>query len=257
MKSLKDYLIESTKEYDYRLKTVHSIKDEDVKSLEKMLSKYHLIDISKMKKTILQDTPLDFPNVKNKEVYIIDFKTSLPCSQYVLQQEIKTLWNTPEDFVVVRNLNEPKEIETDRLLADAEINQTAIEKKLAPNSKLSTDSEYPVEEQGVAGSTLYGNEYNSNFLTQLAKIQSERKENRVEPKAPLFSWLKYPEHPLEENGFNDGLSHTTNAAKSVPQNKIDAKKIPVAEIETMKNSYGALQNDPVVTKSFKDATALL
>jgi hypothetical protein len=252
MKTFKDYLIESSKEYECRLKTVHPLDDTAMKSLEQCIQKYHILDISKPRKTILQDTPLDFPNVQNKEVYIVDFKTALPYSSYVLQQEIRAIWNIPEEYIVIRNFNEPIEIESEKLLADKEINAAAEKKNLIKNSLLSTDPVYPVEEQGMDGSNFYGNEYNNNFLNQLAKVKAERKENRVEPKAPLFSWLEYPKTELEKDGFNDGLSDSTNAVRPVPENKMKNKENVKPAVDAMKTSYGAFENDPMVSKQFVD-----
>jgi hypothetical protein len=52
---------------------------------------------------------------------------------------------------------------------------------------LSTDSEYPESSQD--GKELYGNEYNSGFLSHLAQITKMGQEEENRP-APLFGWLE-------------------------------------------------------------------
>ena len=88
MKTLNDYLMESAKTYEFRLKTCCELSDDQLDSLEKHMRKYEAFDIESPKRTILQSAPLDFHNVGATEIYIMDFKTKLPMSPAMLVNEL-------------------------------------------------------------------------------------------------------------------------------------------------------------------------
>lgn len=132
----------------------------------------------------MQKHPLEFPDIQNAEVWIVDITCGLPVSAYVLTREIQLALNIPEDFVVVRGENDPLEMETLRLNAKDEIDDEAHERGLKQAARLSTDSAYDVDEQGILEEPVYGNEYNSKFLEMLAKVSTERQRYGVEPASP-------------------------------------------------------------------------
>ena len=109
MKRLHHYLMESQKTYEFRLKTVVELTDEQLDRLETHLRKYEAYDVETPKRTILQSAPLDFYNKGACEVYIIDFKTKLPMSPAVLINELVSKLGISEGDIRVRNLAEPAE----------------------------------------------------------------------------------------------------------------------------------------------------
>lgn len=141
--------------------------DENMDKLEFLLQKYDVQSIDGPRKTIIQEHPLDFYDIVNHEVYIIDAVLGLPASTYMLQQEIKETLDIPEKFVVVRSDNDPTEIETQRLNAQ----KLMDENNDGPVAKLSIDPEYP--EQSPPAEELYGDTYNANFVSRLAQAQSK------------------------------------------------------------------------------------
>lgn len=152
--------------------------------IERVLQKYVLLDITKPVKTIMQKHPLDFQDIQNAEVWIVDITCGLPVSAYVLKRELQLALNISENFVVVRGENDPLETETARLNALNDIDDEAHEKGLKPAARLSTDSEYDVDEQGILEEPVYGNDYNSKFLETLAKVAAERQRYGIEPASP-------------------------------------------------------------------------
>lgn len=210
--NFRDYLAESQKTYKYRLKSVTDFTDEDTFSrIENYLQRYKLLDMSLPFKTMIQKTPLDFPEFSNVEVFMIDFETAFPLSSYVASEEIRTLLNIPGGMVVIRGANEPIEIETKLIDQKAEVNDKAAEKGMKPASLLGVDSQYPKSEQGIDGQNYYGNSYNSRFLETLKDIEDSRKPEKFDAPQPLFSWLNMPKNPLEpvqdDANFNSDIDN--------------------------------------------------
>src|SRR5690606_35995772 len=136
LKSFKEYLQDNAREYHYRIKTVKPLCDEDLDYIERVCRKYVLTDITKPVMTIIQKHPLDFQDIENAEVWIVDISTQLPVSDYVLQQELKLALKVPEKYIVVRAENNPLEVYTQQMNARDDINMLAQEKGLTPGSRL-------------------------------------------------------------------------------------------------------------------------
>ena len=198
MNTLAKYIKQINKEYHLRIKTVAKLDDDKIDRIEHCLKKYRLIDMTTPSKSIIHAHPLDFTDVTHGEVYTIDIITGLPVSTHMLQQELKDILNIPDKYVVVKNENDPLEVETEKLNAIEEIKDKA--KGMKPGALLDTDSEYKKFEQGKPGSEFYGNEYNSKFLSYLSNIAASRKDRTVETNSEntepaMFSWLtKKPEN---------------------------------------------------------------
>jgi hypothetical protein len=190
MTNFKKILQETHKDFPLRIKTVAVVTDKMYSSLEKFLKKYRLAEISKIKKTILQHNPLDFGDLDNAEVYIIDIVLGVPVSSYILQQELTVLWSLPEKQIVVRNPYEAMEQLTLQINQSQEIDQNARDKKLSPAARLSTNPHYNEYETPVPQELLAGQTYVNNFTDYLAKIQATRNELTHPSKSGLFAWVK-------------------------------------------------------------------
>lgn len=196
MKSFYEYLAESTKIYQYRVKTVCMVDADVLKRIEKALAKYDLVKVSTPRKTIVQKLPKDFPNVKEGEVYILQIETRMPASSYVMQQELCGELGINSNYLVVRGINEPNEIEA-----------VALEQKLDGGEEAEAEAlldQNNYEEAAPAGPLEYGDEYNKQLLGYLAKVAAEREEEKLAPApdAKLFGWLKN-QKPSED--FNAGI----------------------------------------------------
>lgn len=228
MKTYLEHLLESDREYHFRIKSIEPLTDEMMERLERVLGKYELRDISGPTKTIIQEHPLDFYDIHNAEVYIVDATLGVPQSSYILQQELRSNLKISENHIVVRGDNEPLEVETQRRIMDKEIGDEADKKGLTKASLLDTESVYPEDEHSVPGETFYGDEYNSEFLNTLAKVSATRKEGIEEPEEGLFDWLRNDvgddTQVADDNDFNKDIE---GAPKSVPWWK--AKEIDVED----------------------------
>lgn len=203
--NLKQYIAETERVYNYRLKSVIPLDDEAMDRLETAILKYQPIDITRPIKTMLQKNPLDFPNVFAAEVFICDLTLGLPASSYVLQNQIRTALHTSASNIVVRGYNDPTEIETNRLNAMAELDADARDKGLEPRSVL-TDPNYG--EFQSTDKELYGNAYNSKFLNYLRKVQKEDEDShKVDAHNSLFSWMDLPKSDVadDNNAYNKDI----------------------------------------------------
>jgi hypothetical protein len=198
----KKYLAESQKVYNYRIKTASPLTSEIVAQIAAYLTKFRLLSISKPSRSILQKNPLDFSDLQNVEVYMIDVATTLPCSSYIMQQDIRNIMNIPEKYVVVRCDNEPIEIEGNRIAQERELEANAEKKGLEREPLLSTDSVYSDAEQTADGQNYYGNDYNNRLLSYLKTLQAEHQPEQVDAPAPLFAWMDMPKNDVKADDFN-------------------------------------------------------
>jgi hypothetical protein len=202
MANFYEYLAKSKKEYAYRIKSVVAMDDRFISILKKTVAKYGIIKIDPPKKTIAQSNPLDFPNIPFAEVWITNITTHIPVSTGILLPEIRGALNIPEKFLVVRTLNDPMEIETQRLDSESE----AAKSEKTKDALLSNDPKYAEWNYDADKESSYGDAYNKKFLGYLAQVAADREfiEASVNPenepkKLNIFSWLK--EKPQAED-FN-------------------------------------------------------
>ena len=109
MSTFKDYLTESTKSYDYKIKIAGEPKDIDKNALETALQKFDLDKMSAGKSTPIMTLPLDFPRLSNESVTIFDVTTNYPESPRVMQEYLSDILRIPLTHIVVKKPGEPSE----------------------------------------------------------------------------------------------------------------------------------------------------
>lgn len=241
---IKQYILESEKQYRLRIKTIIEIDDDAMDRIERVLSKYEPLEISRPKKTILQRHPLDFNNVDSAEVWIVDAVFALPASPGVVKEDIRKILNAPESFVVVRDDDEALELETLRLNAIKDIEEEAEKLGLKPTSLLSTDPLYAEVE--ISADQLFGDEYNNMLLGYLGKVQDERKNMEVKAQSPLFDFLDMPkeQEPAQDKAdFNASI-------KDAPKVKPKFTKVPST------TQYGTVKQigSDTISRAYMDKT---
>jgi len=185
------YVAEVKTDYKYVLKfAVTEMTDGMIDMLEAALSKYDLKEASAFKKTLIQENPLDFPNVKNMPVFICDLTLGYPASLDFLRVFIcNTLGLSPE-VVAVYSSNDPRQIETDLY-----IDRNSPEFKSKYKTRLGSFHE-PVDGEGEG----YGDKYNVTFLKELEKVRKEREVVTVEnPLSPAAS----EDHSMMPKGYGE------------------------------------------------------
>jgi len=111
MKSYKEYLTESKKTYEYKVKIAGDIPADFATNLKAALSQFNVEAIKNAKRTPIQESPIDFPNVKFQEVTVFDVALTYPTISPVIANVIRTKLGIPEKHIVVRTLGEEQETE--------------------------------------------------------------------------------------------------------------------------------------------------
>ena len=191
MSTFKDYLTESVKSYDYKIKVAGTIADDFKNRMETALQKFELAKMSAGKKTPIMTLPLDFPQLSNESVTIFDVTTNYPVAVNTLKEYLADYMNINASLIVVRKPGEP----TEEYQADMQIGQKSeyanklldIEMKDAPK---------------VKAEDFYGDKYNMGLLKELMKSKADNKD---QPKEKENSMSK------EEVGTPSPFSKITKA----------------------------------------------
>ncbi len=109
MSTFKDYLTESAKSYDYKIKVAGDIDKEFASKMETALAKFEVAKMSAGKKTPIMTLPLDFPALSNEQVTIFDVTTNYPASSNVMKEYLSDMLRVPATHIVVRKPGEPTE----------------------------------------------------------------------------------------------------------------------------------------------------
>jgi hypothetical protein len=130
MKNFQEYLAESQRTYNYRIKIVGDVAPDFVKMLEEKLRQFDPVKISAIKKTPIQAKPADFPAAANESVASMDVEFRYPAIEPQIQQLAQLLGLNPNRI---------------RLLTTAYEDSMAEEKdKIEEQNKdLLTDTDYP------------------------------------------------------------------------------------------------------------------
>ncbi len=170
MKKLIDYLAESVREYNYKIKILGQVNDDIMVMIENELKKYDLKTINAPVKTIYQNRPLDFDEGISGEVNIISFKTGIALPKDQVRDIIAIKIGLPERYLKIRSENDP--IEYDLVDNDVETEVT-VDESDPKDSVLLNDYE---KDQHKA-EDYYGNEYRNKFVDELTKIIKKRKQH--------------------------------------------------------------------------------
>ena len=156
MKTFKEFLAESTKSYQVRIKVAGELPEGFDAKLKEMMKKYETVSFKKTATTPIQEHPHEFPRIKNKEVNIYDAEAMYPISFQQLEQVISEAFGIAQDHIRVKHPADP----TEEQVEDAEY-----------VTKLSTDPEY--KDDTSIGKPLYGDEYNMSLFKELLKTRKE------------------------------------------------------------------------------------
>lgn len=256
MTDFKNILLETHKEYPIRIKSITPITDKMLDKLSTFLQKYRVIEIGKIKKTILQKNPLDFGGVDASEVFMVDAVLDIPASSYVLTNELAGLWNLSQEQIVVRNTYEGMEQLTDQINQDQEISDEAAKKNLKKSSLLSTDPNYLDHETPVPQELIAGQAYIENFKSYLAKTEANRPSSMYPSNQGLFNWVK-DFKPTKEDAYKADFNKDIDSAPAVhgnakPDNKITDEEKALKDIMSCWGNLYATKTKSKPYKSYSD-----
>ena len=190
MSTFKDYLTESTKSYDYKIKIAGDSRSIDKNALETALQKFDLASMSAGKTTPIMTLPLDFPALSNESVTIFDVTTNYPESPRVMHEYLSDLLRIPMTHMVVRKPGEPTEEYQ---------NDMQVAKKSEYANKLH-DIEYK-DAPKVNAEDYHSTKANMSLLKDLLK---DREENKDAPKEKENATSK------EDQSADSPLTKATN-----------------------------------------------
>lgn len=140
MKSFKEYLTESKKTYAFKVKVAGEMQEGFEAELKSALEKFSVVKIGAGKRTPIQETPLDFPELKNKQVTVWDVELNYPTTPQVLENYIADVCKCSLGCIRVRAANEPSE----------QYQAAMLEPEKESDALLNSD--YPKEDnQGLVG----------------------------------------------------------------------------------------------------------
>jgi hypothetical protein len=167
MTDFKQYLAESTKEYNYKIKVASDLSEDFGSKLETVLKKYEVKTLSKGKKTPIQEVPLDFPHLKNEAVTIFELTTMYPASVFEMRTLVADSMRLHPNQIVVRKPGEPTEEYQEEMKAKAE--------KKSEFKSMLQDVEYK-DAPRVKADEVYGDRANQSLLKELLKDRKQKIE---------------------------------------------------------------------------------
>ena len=156
MKSFTQYLVESKRVYEFKVKIAGDCPKDCAAIIKSALGQFQVESCSAGKSIPIQESPADFPNHKNTGITVFDVCTNYPAtSSQVAALLAEKLHKSAQD-IRVRNLKEEEELAIN--------NQNATK---SGKSVLTTEYENS-DNQG-----LVGEKKKENFLKELTKTKKE------------------------------------------------------------------------------------
>ena len=109
MKNFLNYLEQSQKTYEFRIKIANTDPAEKFAALESALNAYGLESLSKPKRLPLKEGDIDFPNHGTVELYLMDAVLKYPCNEYQLRTVIAERAGLPQANIFIVPKNHPEE----------------------------------------------------------------------------------------------------------------------------------------------------
>ena len=192
MKPFAQYLAESERTYDYRIKMCGDVTTEFVRELKSKLDQFDPVKMSDVKSTPIQKIPTDFPNFKNDKVNMIDVSFRYPAIEPQIKQLAQLLGFDPNRIVMQTTPH------VDGLVAE-------YEKIADENQDLLKDTDYPApdaEQRALSKDYATGpydhavlkNAYRSDFTIAGNKTPPAKTTNQLPQgvKSPMTNIKRQP-----------------------------------------------------------------
>ena len=152
MKSFKEYLTESKKVYEFKVKIAGEHPKDAAAQIKAALSEFHVTSVGAGRSSPIQEHQHEFPEHKNISMTVFDVTTDYPANTVQVREKVSSVLGLPQANVKVKNLAEELE---------HEINHAHDER--THKSMLGTDYE------NSNNSDLVGEKYKMSFLQELGK----------------------------------------------------------------------------------------
>jgi hypothetical protein len=192
MKPLAQYLAESERTYNYRIKMCGDVDSEFIRQLKNKLEQFAPVKIGDLKTTPIQKIPTDFPNFGNEKVTMFDVDFRYPAIEPQIKQLAQIMGMDPNRVVMsTRDYNESLVSEYEKI-ADQ-------------NKDLLTNTDYPADtaEQKALikdysaephDHVVLKNAYRSNFAVAGGKTPAAKTTNDLPmgTKSPMSKIVRPP-----------------------------------------------------------------
>lgn len=200
MKSLKQYITESVKLYDYTIKVAGEV-DKNFLDLfcHNLKEKFDAVDISKPSTTPIQKDPYGFPDLRNQSITIIKANFRYPATEPMIQQIAQLLgYNVNMVRAVQTNYNDS---------INSEANAYANE---ASHSPLLNHTELEEQPDAKSANKAYGDSYLSSMKEQMKgnEIQMSYAGKETPDAFDPFKVI-----PQDKKGIDSPMSKITRPAK--------------------------------------------
>ena len=192
MKKFHQYLAESERTYDYRIKILGDVPPTFIKDLEQKLEQFDIVKMSGKKTTPVQKLLKDFPNEENDMVTSVDVSFRYPAIEPQIQQLAQLLGFNPNR---IRLLTQPHVESIDNEIAEI----------TAQNKDLIADTDYPApnaEQQALKKDysgdpyqhAVLQNAYRSDFTVAGGKTPPAKTTNDIkqDTKSPMTDIKRMP-----------------------------------------------------------------
>jgi hypothetical protein len=198
MKNFQQYLAESERTYNYRIKIVGDVAPDFVKQLEEKLAQFDIVKISKPKTTPVQLKPADFPKHSNDSVTSMDVEFRYPAIEPQIKQIAQLLMMDPNRIIMLTTPHEEgMDSERERVAAQ---NKDLLDSDYPANTPeqtaLSKDYSAPYDQHAVLK-----NAYRSDFTVAGGKTPPAETTNDL-PMGNTSPMTKVKRPPRPATGAN-------------------------------------------------------
>ena len=192
MKNFQQYLAESERTYNYRIKIVGDVDADFLGALKEKLAQFDVVKYGTAKSTPIQAKPADFPSHANDKVTSIDVEFRYPAIEPQVQQ-IARLMGLDENRIRLLTTAHEESMDTER------------EKVAEENKDLLTDTDFPApdaEQQALSKDysapynqhAVLKNAYRSDFTVAGGKTPPAKTTNDLPmgDKSPMTKTLRPP-----------------------------------------------------------------
>jgi hypothetical protein len=111
MKSFKEYLTESKKVYEFRIKVAGNHAKDAVAQIKASLAEFHVATVSSGRTTPIQERQSEFPEHKNTQMTVYEITTEYPATALQIRDRIASGLGTTHNCIKIRSMAEEKEYE--------------------------------------------------------------------------------------------------------------------------------------------------
>jgi len=160
-----EILNESKKTYEFKIGVAGELPENCEADIKSCLEKYSVAEMSKGKRTPVQERPLDFPQLENTEVTYYTVELNYPTTPDILQEYIGQCCNIDQAHIIVRGAGALQELYQEMP------EDTTYETKLDTEDMGGTSAQESVGENRV--------------MDLLKELEQARKEREHDPSAAV------------------------------------------------------------------------